>query len=62
MLECRCYVFTIIRCLQDSIVESVARQNYLSAIYDGSLYDVAAYRWPTHPSVANELNEVTVLA
>ena len=38
--------------LKDSIVESVSQQNYLRAIYDGSIYDVTNYKWPTHPTVA----------
>lgn len=38
--------------LRNSIVESVTQQNYLKSIYNGSVYDVTSYRWPTHPTVA----------
>jgi hypothetical protein len=37
--------------LKSSIVETMAQQNYLHAIYDGSLIDVSTYCWPTRPVV-----------
>jgi hypothetical protein len=39
--------------LKSSIVETMAQQNYLHSIYDGSLVDVSSYRWPTRPVVDN---------
>lgn len=43
--------------LKMSIVETMAQQNYLHAIYDGSLVDVSSYRWPTRPVVVNSAPE-----
>ena len=46
--------------LKDSIVESVTQQNYLKSVYDGSIYDVTSYRWPTHPTVAEREGQSVV--